>query len=91
MTVGCNAIIKFNIYKLIFIYKVGTLKRGEILTRPVMEDTGYRMQDRGATGAARAPKPGKSPIMAPLPPPPSIFQNQGKATALPALPGTALL
>ena len=29
--------------------------------------------------------------MPPLPPPPSIFQNRGKAAALPALPGTAPL
>ena len=45
---------------------------------------------RGATGAARAPKPGKAPIMG-APPRPSIFQNRGKAAALPALPGTAPL
>ena len=47
----------------------------------------------GATGAARSPKPGKAPIMAARrpPSPPSIFQNRGKAAALPALPGTAPL
>ena len=36
---------------------------------------------RGVTGPARAPNPGKAPI----------FQNRGKAVALPALPGTARL
>ena len=59
-----------------------------LYTRTGLGSGGEMVLHRGATGAARAPKPGKNPIM---PPPPSIFQNQGKAVALPALPGTARL
>ena len=44
---------------------------------------------RGARAQARlGPYNGGAP---PLPPLPSIFQNRGKAAALPALPGTAPL
>ena len=49
---------------------------------------------RGATGAALAPKPDKTPIHCgapPLPPPSSLFQNLGKTAVLPVLPPKAPL
>ena len=50
---------------------------------------GFRVPTRGATGAARGPKPGKTPIMAA--PQHSNFQTRGKTYVLPVLPHMAPL
>ena len=57
-------------------------------------DIKIKTRPRGATGAARAPKPDKTPIHCgtpPLPPPSSLFQNLGKTAVLPVLPPKAPL
>jgi hypothetical protein len=57
-------------------------------------DIKIKTRPRGATGAARAPKPDKTPIHCdapPLPPPSSLFQNLGKTAVLQVLPPKAPL